>query len=78
MTNALKGATSQIPGCKVLTTVLPWERKEHLTSKGISCYTLDITQDESVRELAKTIQKDFGNSLDILVNNAYVILVSIK
>ncbi|KAJ9209609.1 hypothetical protein DTO166G4_8781 [Paecilomyces variotii] len=57
-------------GCKVLTTVLPWERKEHLTSKGISCYTLDITQDESVRELAKTIQKDFGNSLDILVNNA--------
>lgn len=56
-------------GFTVLATLLPSESKEHLLSVGITCFELDVTNDESVCALRKAVEK-IGDQLEILVNNA--------
>lgn len=43
---------------------------EHLLSVGITCFQLDVTNDESVCALRKAVEEEIGDQLDILVNNA--------
>lgn len=57
-------------GCTVITTVLPWESKEHLISAGIQCYELDVTNDDSVQALKRVVDKVTEGRLHVLVNNA--------
>lgn len=57
-------------GCTVITTALPWESKTHLTSAGMSCLDLDVTDDDSIQTLAKRVKKLTGGLLHVLVNNA--------
>ncbi|KAI9368959.1 hypothetical protein BJX61DRAFT_521527 [Aspergillus egyptiacus] len=56
-------------GFTVLATLLPSESKEHLSSVGITCFELDVTNEESVSALRKAVE-EIGDSLDILINNA--------
>ncbi|KAJ5698793.1 hypothetical protein N7462_000798 [Penicillium macrosclerotiorum] len=56
-------------GFTVLATLLPSESKEHLLSVGITCFELDVTNEESVSVLRKAVE-EIGDRLDILVNNA--------
>ena len=57
-------------GCTVIVTVLPWESNTHLVSAGMTCLELDVTKEESVQALARTVQKATGGRLHVLVNNA--------
>lgn len=59
-----------VTGCTVITTVLPWESKEHLIFAGIQCYELDVTNDDSVQALEKLVGKVTEGRLHVLVNNA--------
>ncbi|PKX88902.1 short chain dehydrogenase [Aspergillus novofumigatus IBT 16806] len=66
-------ATHHFPGIKdieVIATLLPHEEDEHLISKGVHVTRTDVTKDESVEELEKTVQQLTGGKLDILINNA--------
>ncbi|KAL3477597.1 hypothetical protein BJX99DRAFT_257202 [Aspergillus californicus] len=53
-----------------IATLLPWEKSAHLTNAGITWFPLDVTKDESVKELKTEIIKLTGGNLDVLVNNA--------
>ncbi|POS74653.1 hypothetical protein DHEL01_v206960 [Diaporthe helianthi] len=55
---------------RALATVLPSEERSHSTEAGITCFSLDVTDEESVRELKKNIAALTDGHLDILVNNA--------
>ena len=57
-------------GCTPITTTLPWESKKHLTSAGMTCFDLDVTNDESVQTLAIEVKKLTDGRLHVLVNNA--------
>ena len=57
-------------GCTTITTTLPWESKKHLTSAGMICFDLDVTNDESVQTLAMEVKKLTEGRLHVLVNNA--------
>lgn len=59
---------------EVIATLLPHENDEHLVSKGVHVTRTDVTKDESVEELKKMIQQLTRGRLDILVNNASVLL----
>ncbi|KAF6225131.1 hypothetical protein HO133_010327 [Letharia lupina] len=60
----------QKKACTVITTVLPWESKDHLISAGIQCYELDVTDDASVQALERIVDKVTEGRLHVLVNNA--------
>ena len=62
--------TLSFPGCTAITTTLPWGSKRHLTSAGITCFDLDVTDDESVQTLAVEVKKLTEGRLHVLVNNA--------
>lgn len=57
---------------QAIATVLPSEERAHLLEAGITCFSLDVTSEESVRELKKSVAAVTGGFLDILVNNAFV------
>ena len=57
-------------GCTAIATTLPWESKRHLTCAGITCFDLDVTNDESVQTLAMEVKKLTEGRLHVLVNNA--------
>ncbi|KAF3766680.1 NAD(P)-binding protein [Cryphonectria parasitica EP155] len=60
----------QTHGISAIATVLPSESRVHLTEAGITCFSLDVTKEESVKELKKIVAAITGGHLDILVNNA--------
>jgi NAD(P)-dependent dehydrogenase (short-subunit alcohol dehydrogenase family) len=45
---------------------------------GMSAVALDVTNAESVAACAKEVAAITGNKLDILVNNAYALLFSLR
>ncbi|KAI3327610.1 NAD(P)-binding protein [Xylariaceae sp. AK1471] len=53
-----------------IATVLPTEASDHLTDKGLTFFTLDVTVDKSVRDLAEAVKELTGGHLDFLVNCA--------
>ncbi|CAG8973481.1 hypothetical protein HYALB_00011076 [Hymenoscyphus albidus] len=55
---------------EVISTLLPHESDEHLTSRGVHVVRTDVTKDDSVQELKRFLQKLTGGRLDILINNA--------
>ena len=57
-------------GCVVITTVLPWESKDHLSLARVHCYEVDVTKDESVHALLRAVDKLTEGRLHVLVNNA--------
>ncbi|RYP54382.1 hypothetical protein DL768_000799 [Monosporascus sp. mg162] len=57
-------------GIHAIATVLPNEPNKHLTEAGITCFTLDLTVENSVVELERSVRVVTGGYLDILVNNA--------
>ena len=44
-----------------------------LEQLGIECLELDVTKSESIRSIRDKVSEITGGSLDILVNNAYVL-----
>ncbi|GAP88453.2 putative NAD -binding protein [Rosellinia necatrix] len=59
-------------GVHAIATVLPNEDHEHLTQAGITWFPLDVTIEESVVDLKKSILTVTGGYLDFMVNNACV------
>ncbi|KAI1817116.1 hypothetical protein GGS20DRAFT_575036 [Poronia punctata] len=57
-------------GLHAIATVLPSEPSDHLVHDGITCYTLDVTQEESIVELKSKVMELTKGRLDVLVNNA--------
>jgi 1-acylglycerone phosphate reductase len=57
-------------GLHPIATVLPSESSEHLDQAGIQWLPLDVTVEESVIELKKSVASLTGGFVDILVNNA--------
>ncbi|KAI0849722.1 hypothetical protein F5Y00DRAFT_261168 [Daldinia vernicosa] len=57
-------------GLHAIATVLPSEQRNHLDQPGITCYSLDVTQEESILELQRNVIDLTDGFLDILVNNA--------
>lgn len=57
-------------GLHPIATVLPSEQSDHLIQVGITCYTLDVTREESVVELKRKILELTGGFLEVLDNNA--------
>jgi 1-acylglycerone phosphate reductase len=55
-----------------IATVLPTESNRHLSEAGIISLPLDITQEESILALKRSVIDLTGGHLDILVNNASV------
>ncbi|KAI1362868.1 hypothetical protein F5Y08DRAFT_257890 [Xylaria arbuscula] len=53
-----------------IATTLPHESTEHLDEAGILHFPLDITMEESVVDLKRTLKEITNGFLDILVNNA--------
>lgn len=60
----------QLLGFDVFATLLPHEPREHLTSTGIYTFTADVTKDEDIALLEKTISSQTNGGLDVLVNCA--------
>jgi NAD(P)-dependent dehydrogenase (short-subunit alcohol dehydrogenase family) len=57
-------------GYKVLITARDLKKASELAEKiGVDARQLDITNDQSVNQLAKEIETEFGK-LDVLINNA--------
>jgi 1-acylglycerone phosphate reductase len=57
-------------GLHPIATVLPSEKDTHLRDAGITCFHLDVTQDESILTLKRQVADLTEGFLDILVNNA--------
>ncbi|KAI0200237.1 NAD(P)-binding protein [Astrocystis sublimbata] len=57
-------------GLHSIATVLPFEDRNHLIEAGITCYELDVTNEQSIGTLKSKITDLTGGYLDILVNNA--------
>ncbi|KAI8951137.1 hypothetical protein F4801DRAFT_545701 [Xylaria longipes] len=57
-------------GLHAIATVLPNEASDHLSEKGITFFPLDVTIEESVKNLEASVQELTGGYLDILVNCA--------
>ncbi|KAI1074586.1 NAD(P)-binding protein [Whalleya microplaca] len=57
-------------GIHAIATILPSEASEHLVQAGLTWFYLDVTSEESIRELKQQVVKLTGGMLDILVNNA--------
>ncbi|PHH81252.1 hypothetical protein CDD82_1191 [Ophiocordyceps australis] len=57
-------------GLRAIATLLPWESSKHLDEAGIDWFPLDVTRQESVVELKKSVEGVTGGRLDVLVNNA--------
>lgn len=54
-----------------IATVLPHESSVHLSQAGITCFPLDVTNEDSVSELKLKLEELTGGRLHILVNCAY-------
>lgn len=63
-----------LEGFKVISTLLPFESKEHLIKLGVQVEVCDVTKDESVSRLRDNVDTATGGKLDMLINNAYVSL----
>ncbi|KFA79678.1 hypothetical protein S40288_09077 [Stachybotrys chartarum IBT 40288] len=57
-------------GLHPIATILPSESDQHLIEAQITCFHLDVTQEDSIVELKDKIWKLTDGFLDILVNNA--------
>ncbi|KAH6638605.1 hypothetical protein BKA67DRAFT_652063 [Truncatella angustata] len=57
-------------GVHAIATVLPQESSEHLSDAGITVFTLDVTDENSVEDLKRSVQKLTGGRLDVLINCA--------
>ncbi|KAI1174367.1 NAD(P)-binding protein [Nemania sp. FL0916] len=57
-------------GISPIATVLPSEYSQHLSDANITWFNLDVTSDESVRDLKARVMEHTGGDLDFLVNNA--------
>ncbi|UKZ78457.1 hypothetical protein TrVFT333_006197 [Trichoderma virens FT-333] len=57
-------------GIYAIATVLPTENSDHLTVAGITWFPLDVTDEQSVVDLKKSIASVTDGYLDFLVNNA--------
>ncbi|RBA21814.1 hypothetical protein FPRO05_14370 [Fusarium proliferatum] len=53
-----------------IATVLPHESSVHLSQAGITCFPLDVTNEDSVSELKLKLEELTGGRLHILVNCA--------
>lgn len=62
-----------LQGLRPIATVLPSETSAHLLDAAIVCYQLDVTLEESVKELKKKVMELTDGYLDVLVNNAWVL-----
>lgn len=62
-------------GCKVYATARRLEAMEDLTHENITCVPLDVTSEENIQEVMKTIIEAEGR-IDIVVNNAGVMCSS--
>jgi NAD(P)-dependent dehydrogenase (short-subunit alcohol dehydrogenase family) len=56
-------------GCTVFATARRADSLEPLVARGCHTLTLDVTDDESMREAVRTIEREHG-AVDVLVNNA--------
>ncbi|KAK7946582.1 uncharacterized protein PG986_010903 [Apiospora aurea] len=61
-------------GLHAIATVLPTESSDHLNEPGITCFKLDLTVEQSILDLKQSIQELTGGRLDVLVNNAILVL----
>lgn len=58
-------------GIHAIATVLPSEKSDHLDGlTSVSWFTLDVTEESSIRQLLKNISQLTDGYLDVLVNNA--------
>jgi 1-acylglycerone phosphate reductase len=57
-------------GLHAIATVLPSEPSDHLSGPRISCFTLDVTDDQSITDLHEKVIALTGGYLDVMVNNA--------
>ncbi|KAI1400450.1 NAD(P)-binding protein [Hypoxylon fuscum] len=56
-----------------IATILPSESSVHLAEADITWFYLDVTSEESIVALKKSVQDLTGGQLDILVNNAGIL-----
>ncbi|OLN93285.1 NADPH-dependent 1-acyldihydroxyacetone phosphate reductase 2 [Colletotrichum chlorophyti] len=61
-------------GLQPIATLLPSENSKHLDDAGIAWFPLDVTKEDSVRELKHQVAELTRGSLDILINNATNVL----
>jgi len=59
-------------GFDVFATFLPNEPRAHLEDTGVTCFTLDVTNDEDVSTLYTKLFQHTNGKLSVLVNNAGV------
>ena len=57
-------------GLTVIAILLPDEAREELQLNNLICLDLDVTSEESVQMLRKSVDNLTGGRLDVLVNNA--------
>lgn len=57
-------------GIRAIATVLPTEPSDHLVQAGIDVFPLDVTSNESILQLKRSVHRLTGGSLHVLVNNA--------
>ncbi|KAJ8114309.1 hypothetical protein ONZ43_g4935 [Nemania bipapillata] len=57
-------------GLRVIATVLPQESSDHFSNTGITHFPLDVTDEQSIRNLKSEVQALTGGRLDVLVNCA--------
>ncbi len=59
-------------GVHAIATVLRQESSAHLSKPGITCFCLDVTEEKSVDDLHRSVEKLTGGYLHVLINCAYV------
>lgn len=57
-------------GLYPIATILPSEDDGHLVHANITCYRLDVTNEDSILQLKKQIFNLTDGNLGVLVNNA--------
>lgn len=61
----------------VITTLLPHEAQDHLKELGAHVFVSDVTSDSDGEALRLATETLLGGRLDVLINNACVLLQSL-